>query len=71
MPFYDFKYAECDEVFEIRASIQEKEAGLKPDCPKCHSHKAQQVLTTGLVMQQGQTGRAQCDPNAGSGCCGG
>lgn len=72
MPFYDFQCAQCEEVFEVRASIKEKEAGLEPECPKCHSKKTQQVITAGLVIR-GSDGASltlpACGPNAGPGCC--
>lgn len=73
MPFYDFQCRQCDEVFEIRASIKEKEAGLKPECPVCHSHQTRQLLSAGLVVlhsSDGSAGPSQCGPNAGPGCCG-
>jgi putative FmdB family regulatory protein len=45
MPLYDFQCEYCDEVFEVRASIRDKEAGLKLECPKCHRQKTRQVIT--------------------------
>lgn len=72
MPFYDFQCKKCDEIFEIRASIKEKEDGLEPECPKCHSMETRQVITAGLVMR-GEGGSPinfpVCGPNAGPGCC--
>ena len=72
MPLYDFLCEDCDELFEIRASIKEKEAGLKPGCPKCHSKKTRQVITAGLVIRT-RDGISlplpSCGPNAGPGCC--
>jgi len=37
MPIYDFQCKQCNEVFEVRATIREKEAGLAPGCPNCDS----------------------------------
>ncbi len=72
MPYYDFQCEKCEEVFEIRASIAEKQAGLKPECPKCHSQKTRQKITAGLVIR-GSDGASvslpACDPGAGPGCC--
>lgn len=72
MPFYDFQCEQCEEVFEIRATFKEKEAGLKPECPKCHSKKTRQMITAGLVIR-GADGASltlpTCGPNAGPGCC--
>ncbi len=73
MPVYDFQCEQCDEAFEVRASIREKEAGLKPECPKCHGRRARQVITAGLMIrgQDGASvGLSGCGPNAGPGCCG-
>ena len=72
MPLYDYHCQKCDEVFEIRASINEKEAGLKPQCPECHSQKTRQVITAGLVIRGGDGASLSfpgCGPNAGPGCC--
>jgi len=72
MPFYSFHCEQCKEVFEIRASIREKEAGLKPDCPKCGSNKTHQLITAGLVIRRGATAglsSSSCGPDAGPGCC--
>jgi len=73
MPLYDFHCEHCDEDFEVRASIRDKEAGLKPECPKCHSQKTRQVITAGLVIRGGDSASLSfpaCSPNAGPGCCG-
>jgi putative FmdB family regulatory protein len=73
MPLYDFHCDQCDEVFEVRASIKDKEAGLDPECPRCHSHAAKQLVTAGLVIRRGDGAGLSlpvCGPNAGPGCCG-
>jgi len=72
MPLYAFQCEDCDEIFEVRASIREKEAGLKPECPKCHRQKTRQVITAGLVIRSGDDASLSfpaCGPNAGPGCC--
>lgn len=72
MPFYAFQCEQCGETFDVRASIKEKEAGLKPDCPRCRHNKTRQVITAGLVIH-GSDGASlslpACGPNAGPGCC--
>ena len=71
MPIYIYHCQVCEENFEIRASIKEKEAGLKPVCPSCASPIVQQVLTAGLLLHGGKTlVSSSCTPNAGPGCCG-
>ncbi len=72
MPLYDFRCTVCDEVFEVRASIKEKETGLRPKCPKCHNPETKQVVTAGLVIR-GRDGASlafpACGPDAGPACC--
>jgi putative FmdB family regulatory protein len=72
MPLYDFQCEDCDEIFEVRASIREKEAGLKLECPKCHRRKTRQVITAGLMIRSRDDASLSfpaCGPNAGPGCC--
>ncbi len=73
MPFYGFECDDCGCIFDIRASIQEKEAGLNPECPQCGSPKTRQVITAGTVVRgEGGAGSSGscCGPNSGRGCCG-
>jgi len=72
MPVYDFQCNHCQTVFEVRASIKEKEAGLELECPKCESQDVHQVLTAGLLLRGGSAimSLPSCRPNAGPGCCG-
>ncbi len=72
MPFYSYKCEQCGEVFEVRASIKEKEAGLTPECPTCRSQEVRQVITAGLVIRGSDGGSISlpaCGPAAGPGCC--
>ncbi len=71
MPFYEFHCKQCDNIFTIRATIKEKEAGLTPLCPQCQGQEIEQVITAGLVLRsQGQNiGLPACGPSAGPGCC--
>ena len=72
MPIYNFQSEQCGETFDVRASFKEKEAGLDPECPKCHTKTTRQVITAGLVIR-GSDGASLalpgCGPNAGPGCC--
>ena len=73
MPIYAFQCEDCQEVSDVRASIKEKEAGLHPECPTCHSMHCRQVITAGLVLR-GSDGASlrvpMCGLKAGPGCCG-
>jgi putative FmdB family regulatory protein len=72
MPIYNFQCEQCLEVFEVRATFKEKELGLEPECPICHSQETRQMITAGLVLR-GSDGASLslpgCGPNAGPGCC--
>ena len=73
MPIYNFECKQCAEIFEVRASFKEKEAGLEPECPLCHSKETSQRITAGLMLRGSNGGSVslpKCGPNAGSGCCG-
>ena len=71
MPRYEYQCQACGEVFEVRASIKEKEAGLVLVCPKCGGQEARQRLTA-VPMLHGakEASRPVCGPNCGPGCCG-
>ncbi len=72
MPVYSFQCQDCQEVFDVRASFKEKEAGLEPRCPKCQSQQTKQVITSGLYIRGGDgesLSLPACGPNAGPGCC--
>lgn len=76
MPLYDYQCDDCQTKFEVRATFQEKERGLKPVCPKCQSVETHQLMSLGLFLRVGSSGVSElsstcCGPNAGSGCCGG
>ncbi len=72
MPVYVFQCQDCQEVFDVRASFKEKEAGLQPLCPQCESQQTLQVITAGLFIR-GSNGAnislPACGPTAGPGCC--
>lgn len=72
MPVYVFQCQDCQEVFDVRASFKEKEAGLQPLCPQCESLQTLQVITAGLFIR-GNNGASislpACGPTAGPGCC--
>ncbi len=73
MPTYEFTFENCQETFDVRASILEKDEGLTPTCPRCGSQKNKQIISGGSLIRAGGAtsfNPPNCDPNAGSGCCG-
>jgi putative FmdB family regulatory protein len=65
---YEYRCPSCGQYFEVRATLAEKEAGLKPVCPKCQARNAEQVFTrVGLAFGRG----GSAPPSfSGGGCCG-
>ncbi len=72
MPLYDYQCQACGRVFEVRATIKEKEAGFKPVCPKCGSQNVHQRLSAVPTLRGGNQSSPPtcCGPSAGPGCCG-
>jgi putative FmdB family regulatory protein len=73
MPTYDYVCQDCNEPFELRASISEYSKGLQPRCPRCGSEKSIRTFTSINVLtarRPGGGGGGACDPSAGPGCCG-
>ena len=73
MPFYDFRCKQCEDLFTVRATIKEKEEGLRPACPVCQASETQQVITAGILLGQTNVGNGRslpsfnCGPDADSG----
>lgn len=74
---YEYRCKKCGQVFDVTATIAEKERGLHPKCPHCGSEATSQVFTTvGVLLGSGcsvaggsATGSGGgCAP--GAGCCG-
>lgn len=65
MPNYEYRCDECREDFEVRATLQQKIAGLRPECPRCHSRKTTQQFRSLNVIHAGH-GR---DSVPAVGCC--
>lgn len=74
MPIYEYQCRNCQTIFEVRATFKEKELGLNPECPQCHSQDTRQRLSSGLFLRVGgetsPLGLSVCGPNTRSGCCG-
>ena len=71
MPMYEYHCKECGYYFDVKATIKEKEEGLKVHCEQCGSDNLQQVFG-GFAILGGQAVNVK-SPNSqnGAGCCGG
>ena len=74
MPLYEYQCENCQAVFEVRATFEEKEDGLKPECPQPESKQTRQLLTSGLLLHvlsdNTPQGGCACGTVSESGCCG-
>lgn len=72
MARYDYRCQKCGNVFSVRASFEEKEAGLEPVCPVCHEQDAKQVIGVPMLAGVGaNTGNKSIALPVQSGsCCG-
>lgn len=71
---YEYQCSECEEVFEVQATLAQKEAGLQPSCPKCGSQQTRQIYRSfniGGTMKPSGGGNLPpgCGPGFGAGCC--
>jgi putative FmdB family regulatory protein len=69
---YEYKCDECGALLEIRATIAEKERGLRVECPACGSTRVTQVFTAANVLTRSGRGGGPppcCGRGSGSGCC--
>ncbi len=53
---YEYMCENCGEYFEVRASMAEKERGLRPLCPACASDNVFQVITSVNVFKRSRGG---------------
>lgn len=70
MPFYDFRCQQCGHPFTVRATFQEKDAGLHPECPVCQAQETKQVLTADIFFGQAATAAAGDRPSLTGSACG-
>lgn len=73
MPTYDYLCQDCGHVFEVFATFKQKEAGLQPKCPQCHSDKTRQTFHSVMFIRSSNGGElmppAGCGPACGPGNC--
>ncbi len=55
MPVYEYQCSGCGRKFEVVASLAEKEAGLRPVCPKCGVQRATQIFSRFTLLAGSKT----------------
>lgn len=68
---YEYACEDCGALHEVRATLAEKERGLRPRCPNCGSSRLRQVFTAVNVITRPGGGSVppRCGPGSGAGCC--
>ncbi len=74
---YEYVCSCCNNKFEVKATLEEKEKGLKPECPNCYSKDVIRVfgqisIKNSLKNDSFSSGcctTTGCDKNENSGCC--
>lgn len=65
MPTYTYVCEKCKTRFEAFASIQKKETGWKPNCPRCGSSQTRQTIeAVSLIHPTRET-----SSSGAGGCC--
>lgn len=67
MPIYEYSCRDCGLVFEMFASMSQKQSGLNPQCPQCGSMETQQAFRS-LTFVRGGNGSDPRPPSCGPGC---
>ncbi len=68
---YEYECDDCGASIEVRATLAEKERGLRVKCPKCGSTKTTQAFrTVNMFIGSGRGSPPPfCGPGSGAGCC--
>ncbi|MFH1657126.1 MAG: FmdB family zinc ribbon protein [bacterium] len=73
MAIYKYKCSDCGNIFDIQATIQEKEAGNgeKFICPKCQSKNIKSKVSVANFVKNICKGEDSCgcSGDKGCGCC--
>jgi len=76
---YEFRCRQCSSLFEVHATLREKEQGLSPECPQCGSGDVGRVFSPVLFLRTGSgsgtgngaglTGSFGAGGGSSGGCC--
>lgn len=72
MPTYVYYCRDCEDKFEVKASLSEKEKGFKARCTVCGGNNTVQIPANffSSSRNKNQNFGGGCGPNPSSGCCG-
>jgi putative FmdB family regulatory protein len=71
MAIYEYRCNDCGYYFDVKATVEQKEKGLKLTCEQCGSKKLEQVFG-GFAILGGQSVNVKSPVSQnGGGCCGG
>lgn len=72
MPIYEYFCQNCENKFEIKVSVPEKEKGSKVNCLSCGSNKTIQIFGNFFTFSKGKSSNisgSACGSNPFPGCC--
>jgi len=68
MPTYEFKCDDCENIFEVFASISAKERGLDLTCEQCGGQKISQAITSYMFYSPGSYTESSNHSHSSSKC---
>lgn len=68
MPIYEYICLDCKEKIEVKATLAEKEKGLKVVCPACRSKKTARIFGS-ISLISGGGGKSVPACGCGPGGC--
>jgi putative FmdB family regulatory protein len=66
---YEYRCQQCGTLFDVRATMAEKESGLHPRCPNCGSDQVVRRFSALSVLRGARGGGAAAGPGSEGGCC--
>lgn len=70
MPTYAYICTDCGASTEVRATVAEKDEGLRPNCPACQGDALRRAFTP-IASVGGSRAVPTAAAPAGGGCCAG
>ena len=69
MPTYEYRCADCGEVFELERPVSERDS--EATCPKCGSKRTSRMLSKGIILigLESQKGSSSACTTCTTGTC--